>query len=100
MDITPYLGPILTAVIAFGASYAAFSSRLSHLETLIADSQKLYETRIDDLRRDVEKHNSVVERTFKLESDMTTAFKRIDELKAKDEKLEDKFVEFKIGGSE
>lgn len=79
MDITPYLGTIVTVVIAFGGTYAMMSSRLTKLETMIAD-----------LRRDVEKHNNVVERTFKLESDINTAFKHIDRLHEQDEKIEAK----------
>ena len=76
MDITPFLGPIVTALIAFGATYAAFSSRLTKLETMIVD-----------LRRDVEKHNSVIERTYKLEQDMGAAWHRIDELKDADKDI-------------
>jgi cell division protein FtsB len=38
----------------------------------------------------VEKHNQIIERVYKLESDNVTAFKRIDELKARDDKLEQK----------
>ena len=79
MDITPYVGTIVTVLIAFGGTYAMMSSRLTKLETLIVD-----------LRRDVEKHNNVIERTHKLEADLNTAFKRIDELKARDEKIEAK----------
>jgi outer membrane murein-binding lipoprotein Lpp len=37
--------------------------------------------KVDDLHEDVTKHNHVIERTFKLESDMKTAFHRIDELR-------------------
>lgn len=37
--------------------------------------------RIEQLEKKVEKHNSVVERTYKLEKDMNTAFIRIDELR-------------------
>lgn len=59
MDITPYIGTIVTVVIAVGSVYAAISSRLTKLETLI-----------EDLRRDVEKHNGVIERTYELEADM------------------------------
>lgn len=59
MDITPYIGTIVTVVIAVGSVYAAISSRLTKLETLI-----------EDLRRDVEKHNNVIERTYGLEADM------------------------------
>ena len=90
MDITPYLGPIVTALIAFGATYAAFSARLTKLETMIVD-----------LRCDVEKHNQVVERTFKLETEMGTVWKRIDELKTQDERIENKMeILHKIGGTE
>jgi hypothetical protein len=82
MDITPYLGPIVTALIAFGATYAAFSARLTKLETMI-----------EDLRRDVEKHNQVVERTYKLETEVDNLYHRYDELR-----LDVK--DAKIGGTE
>ena len=77
MDITPYIGTIVTVVIAVGSVYAAISSRLTKTETLISD-----------LRRDVEKHNQVVERTYGLEADMKAVkidlnniYHRIDEIK-------------------
>lgn len=53
------LGTIVSVIIAVGATYAAISSRLAKLETLIGE-----------LRRDVEKHNGVIERTYGLEADM------------------------------
>ena len=37
--------------------------------------------RIEQLEKKVEKHNQVVERTYKIEKDLSTAFIRIDELK-------------------
>lgn len=43
-------------------------------------NQAIVNERIDQLRKEVEKHNSVVERTYKLESDMCTAFKKVDDL--------------------
>lgn len=89
MDITPYLGPIVTALIAFGATYAAFNARLAKTE------QKL-----DDLKDQVQKHNQIVERTYRLESDMATACKRIDELREKDTRIEDKLDGLRIGGTE
>ena len=82
MDITPYLGPIVTALIAFGATYAAFSARLTKLETMI-----------EDLRRDVEKHNQVVERTYKLETEVDNLYHRYEELRTD-------VKDVKIGGSE
>lgn len=57
--IADNISTIVTIVIAVGATYAAISSRITKMETLI-----------DDLRRDVEKHNGVIERTYGLEADM------------------------------
>lgn len=82
MDITPYIGTIVTVVIAVGSVYAAISSRLTKLETLIVD-----------LRRDVEKHNCVVERTYNLEADMR-------EVKTEVANLYHRYDDLKIGGSE
>lgn len=41
------------------------------------------EERIKELRERVDKHNQVVERTYKLESDVRTVFIRIDEINDK-----------------
>lgn len=79
MDISPYLGTIVTVLIAVASVYAAISSRLTKTETLIAD-----------LRRDVEKHNQVVERTYKLEVEVDNLYHRYAELKS----------DIKIGGTE
>ena len=79
MDITPYIGTIATVIIAIGGVYAAISSRLARLETMI-----------ETLTQTVEKHNSIIERTYKLESDMHTAFKRIDDLKDETKRLDEK----------
>ncbi len=86
MDMTIYVGPVVTIIIAAVSFYGMVSARLARTEQ-----------QISDLARDMEKHNKVIERTFGLERDMSTAFKRIDELKARDEKLEEKLDS--IGGS-
>ena len=57
--IAENLGTVVSIIIAVGATYAAISSSLTKLETLIGE-----------LRRDVEKHNGVIERTYGLEADM------------------------------
>lgn len=93
MDITPYLGTIVSVVIAFGVFYGAVNARLARLEARIEDSQKLTQTEIANLRRDVEKHNSVVERTFKLESEVENLYHRYDELRTD-------VKDVKVGGSE
>ena len=73
MDITPYLGTIVTVIIAVGGVYAAISSRLTRLETMI-----------DTLTKTVEKHNNVVERTYKLETEVDNLYHRYNELKKGD----------------
>ena len=82
MDFTPYIGTIVTVLLAVGSVYAAISSRLTKLETLIVD-----------LRRDVEKHNQVIERTYKLETEVTNIYHRLDDMK-------DDMKDIKIGGTE
>lgn len=72
MDITPYVGTIATVIIAFGGLYAAISSRLTRLETMI-----------DNLAKVTEKHNNVIERTFKLETDVDNLYHRYEELSRK-----------------
>lgn len=70
MDLSPYIGTIVTVLIAVGSVYAAISSRLARLETMITT-----------LTNTVDKHNNVIERTYKLETDVHNLYYRIDELK-------------------
>ena len=75
------IGPIASGIIgaiisAFGV-YVAITNRLTRLETLISQ-----------LRDDVERHNQMVERTYKLEADSATSWKRYDELSGRVERLE------------
>lgn len=72
LDITPYIGTIVTVVITVGSVYAAISSRLARLETMI-----------ETLTKTVDKHNNVVERTYKLETEIENLYHRYDELKEK-----------------
>lgn len=74
-------GAVSAALAAFGC-YVALTNRLTKLETMI-----------DNLTKTVEKHNQVVERTYKLESDLHTAFKHIDLIR-------DEVKDIKIGGTE
>ena len=70
MDITPYIGTIIPVIIAVGSVYAAISSRLARLET-----------QIENLIRETNKHNQVIERTYKLETEVVNLYHRLDELK-------------------
>lgn len=83
--IAPALSALLSAASVAGGVYVAISNRLSVLET-----------KMDALSDKVEKHNSVIERTYKLETDAATAWKRHDELADRVERLED----MRIGGTQ
>lgn len=83
--VIPIASAVMSAVLAACGTYVAISNRLSVLET-----------KMDGLSTKVEKHNSVVERTYRLETDAATAWKRHDELAERVERLEN----IKIGGSE
>ena len=48
--------------------------------------------KVDELRKDVEKHNQLVERVAVLERDNKTAFNRIDENKDDINKIRDKIT--------
>ena len=45
------------------------------------NTNRLIAYRVDELTKKVEKHNQIVERMFKVESDMSTMWKRHDELR-------------------
>lgn len=83
--IVPAISALLSAASVAGGVYVAISNRLSVLET-----------KMDTLTDKVEKHNSVIERTYKLETDAATAWKRHDELAGRVERLED----MRIGGTQ
>ena len=83
--VVPALSALLSAASVACGVYVAISNRLSVLET-----------KMDALSDKVEKHNSVIERTYKLETDAATAWKRHDELADRVERLED----MRIGGTQ
>ena len=56
----------------------------------IVSNNKIVKVKIEELTKKVEKHNQIVERTYKLESDITTAFTKLDENRARIERLENK----------
>lgn len=56
----------------------------------IITANKLTNFRIEQLEKKVEKHNTIVERTYILERDLKTAFNYIEEIKSRQDKEEDK----------
>lgn len=77
--LAPIASGIVGAIISAFGVYVAITNRLTKLETLI-----------DQLRDEVERHNAIVERTYKLEADAATSWKRYDELTSRVERLESK----------
>jgi len=53
------------------------------------NTNRLIAYRVDELAKKVEKHNGVMERTFKLEGDTVTLFKKQDELRDDIRRLQD-----------
>lgn len=69
------ISPVISAVIAAFGCYVAMTNKLTKLETLISD-----------LKEDVEKHNSVMERTYKNEQDITNIYHRVDRIEGRCER--------------
>ena len=67
--IGPIASGIISALIATVGVYVAMTNRLTRLETLM-----------EQLRDEVEKHNAMVERTYKLESDSAALQTRVERL--------------------
>lgn len=86
----------ISGLVVFSGSYMAMNTRLTRIETKLDDSTKNTDEKIDQLRRDVEKHNNLVERMAVVERDQKTAFIRIDEIRDEVKELE----HVKIGGTE
>lgn len=80
-----------------GVAMAQMETRISHIERRLVDTTSLstqiaaLSTKVDDLRRDVEKHNNLVERMALVESQQKTMWKRQDELR-------DGLHDVKVGG--
>ena len=86
---------LLALIAAAGVVYGWISSHHDR-DDEITDRLVRLETKMDVLTADVEKHNALVERTYKTEADLKTAFKRIDEHRERIERIEG----VKIGGTE
>lgn len=88
MDFTPYIGSIVTVIVAIVGGYVAMKNANNEKFNALSVQIASLSQEVKDLRSDVEKHNNVVERTAVNERDIKTAFHHIDELKERDEKIE------------
>lgn len=87
---------IVFAVIAASAVIYGWIKGSSDKTSEILTRLTRLETKLDGLADTVEKHNQVVERTFRLEENLRTAFKRVDEERERIDRLEN----IKLGGTE
>ena len=78
MDITPYLGVIVTIILTVVGVYAAFSTRITKLETLI-----------EVMQENQNQANEQTKHIYKLESDLKTAWLKIDGLREDITRLQD-----------
>ena len=56
----------------------------------IISNNAIIKVKIEELEKHVNKHNSVIERTYTLERDLATYWSRYDELKERVSRLEEK----------
>ena len=75
-----FISPIITALLAAFGAYTATKRAAEERERQYANSIARLETKMDLLSDRVEKHNNVMERTFKLESEVDNLYHRYDEL--------------------
>ena len=86
MEWSVLISPIVSALVAIFGAYMAVKRAADERERKYADSIARLETKLDMLSDRVDKHNNLIERTYKLESDV--------------EHLQTDVHEIKIGGSE
>lgn len=57
------------------------------IESDLAKHEAVSKERIETLTKEVEKHNGVIERTYKLEKDVSNLFHRFEDMQAHTEKI-------------
>ncbi|MGN0193579.1 MAG: hypothetical protein ACI39G_00505 [Pseudoramibacter sp.] len=82
LNLIGTVAPVVIALVASSKAAKAHQEQINNQLQLL-----LY--RFDQLEKKVEKHNQIVERTYRAEQDISTAFKRYDELKARVERIEE-----------
>lgn len=70
IELSTFIGPIVSAICAFIGSWLAFTNRLTRVET-----------KLDTIEKKQDKHNDVIERTYKIEERLTYIDHAIDDIK-------------------
>lgn len=72
---------LITGAITLVVCLINNRSQMNKVVAALDKNNALFVYRVEQLEKKVDKHNNVVERMFKVESDLKTAFVKIDELK-------------------
>jgi len=80
-DFTPFIGPAVTIIIAIVGGYIAMKNAINDQILEIMSSIASINALLSDIQKDVAEHNDSVKRIYVLETEMKTAFIRIDEMK-------------------
>lgn len=90
VDLSVFIAPVFTALLTGLGVWVGMSNQVTAIKV-----------EIKNLTKQVEKHNSVVERTYKLETDTSTMWRRLDELRDEVKRVEDKLDAMaRIGGTD
>ena len=81
MEWTRLISPVVSAILAIFGAYQAVKRTADERERKYADSIARLETKMDLLSERVEKHNNIIERTYKLETEVDNIYHRFDDLK-------------------
>ena len=70
IELSTFIGPIISALCSFAGCWLAFSTRLTRVET-----------KLDVIEKKQDKHNDVIERTYKIEERLAYIDHSIDDIK-------------------
>jgi hypothetical protein len=93
MELAQVIGWCVTIAVAVFGSYQAAKRAADERERQTLEELAEIRVEIKHLIQEVEKHNSVIERTYKLETEVDNLYHRYAELHSD-------FKEIKIGGTE
>ena len=83
MELAVIISPLVSAIIAVFGAYAATKRAAEERERRYSDMIARLETKVDVLSERVEKHNNLIERTYKLEAEVSNLYHRYDELRVR-----------------
>lgn len=70
LELSDFIAPLFTGIFAFAGGWLAFSTRLTKVET-----------KLDTIEKKQDKHNDVIERTYKIEERLSYIDHAIDDIR-------------------